>query len=95
MQNTSDSVPLGQRIPQSWGQVVHGSSSSVYLSASNSLQPSRESSRFNLSSFLQGSRDKDDVEDSKGMHSIPLFPLDPKYQKLIFRARNVFGDGYF
>jgi hypothetical protein len=66
MQNTSDSVPLSERIPQSWGQVIHGSTSSVYQSASNSIQPSRESSQFNLSSFLQGSRNKVDVEGSEG-----------------------------
>jgi hypothetical protein len=66
MQNTSDSVPLSERIPQPWGQVIHGSTSSVYQSASNSIQPSRESSQFNLSSFMQGGRRKVDVEESEG-----------------------------
>ena len=74
MRNTSDSVPLSERIPQNWGQVLNGSTSSAYLSAGNSLQPSRESSRFNLSSFLQGSGSgsgsKEDVEESIGKHGI-------------------------
>ncbi len=66
MQNTSDSIPLSERIPQSWGQVIQDNSSSVYLSTGNSLQPSRESSRFNLSSFLQNSQNKVSLEESKG-----------------------------
>ena len=65
MQRTSDSIPLSERVPSSWGQIIHGSTSSVYQSASNSLQPSRESSRFNLSSFLLGKVDVK-VEDSEG-----------------------------
>lgn len=73
MQSTSDSAPLSERIPQSWGQVIHGDTSSVYLSASNSLQTSRESSQFNVSSFLQGSRNKIDVEDSHGEHDTLRF----------------------
>ncbi|CZR59581.1 uncharacterized protein PAC_09475 [Phialocephala subalpina] len=59
MHNTEDSAPLSERIPQSWGQVVHGeASSSAYPSGVNSLQPSRESSRFNLLSLLPGARNK-------------------------------------
>lgn len=66
MRKTSDSVPLSERIPQSWGQIIHDNASSVYLSASDSPQLSRESSRFNLSSFLQGCRNKVDAKESKG-----------------------------
>ena len=72
MQNTSDSVPLSGRIPQSWGQVIYGSTSSVYLSTGNSLQPSRESSRFNLASLVQRSQKTTDIEESKGEHNVPL-----------------------
>jgi hypothetical protein len=87
MQNTSDSVPLSERIPQSWGQVIQDTTSSVYPSAGNSLQPSRESSRFNLSSLLQGSRNKVDVEEAKGDDYVPQnYPgpdmLTPEIQSL-------------
>ena len=73
MRNTSDSVPLSERIPQSWGQIIQDSSSSVYPSDGNSFQPSRESSRFNLSSFLLGSRDNADVESFSSAHGIVFF----------------------
>lgn len=59
MRSTTDSAPLSDRIPQSWGQVIDGEqSSSVYPSGSNSLQPSRQSSRFNLFSLLSGSKNR-------------------------------------
>lgn len=72
MQNTSDSIPLSKRIPQSWGQVARGNTSSVYLSAGHSLQPSRESSGFGIPSFLQGGRNKADVDDSKDLRASPV-----------------------
>ncbi len=65
MQKTSDSIPLSERVPSSWGQVIHGSTSSVYHSASNSLRPSRASSRFKISSFLLGKVEVE-VEESEG-----------------------------
>jgi len=71
MQNTSDSVPLSERIPQSWGQVIQGSTSSVYPSAGHSLEPSRESSRFNLSSLLQCSRNESNAEEPKSEDHVP------------------------
>ncbi|KUJ12083.1 uncharacterized protein LY89DRAFT_221629 [Mollisia scopiformis] len=58
MRNTTDSAPLSERIPQSWGQVVSCEGSSVYPSGDNSPQASRQSSRFNLFSLLSGSKNK-------------------------------------
>jgi hypothetical protein len=75
MHKTSDSIPLSERIPSSWGQIIHGSTSSMYQSASNSLQTSRESSRFTLSSFLLG---KVEVEESVG-RLVDDFPVDFKF----------------
>ena len=95
MRKTSDSLPLSERIPQSWGQVIHDNTSSVYLSASNSLQPSRESSRFNLSSFLQGSRHKLDFEESKGEHVIALSLSRSHLPTPMNRVRDVSRDGLF
>ncbi|KAH8685593.1 hypothetical protein BGZ60DRAFT_522880 [Tricladium varicosporioides] len=55
---TSDSVPLSERIPQSWGKILSDGTSSFYPSTMNSMQPSPESSRFNLVSLLTGSKAK-------------------------------------
>lgn len=55
MRNTSDSMALSDCIPQSWGNVLQGQTSSLYPSAGNSIQPSAESSRFNLASVLASS----------------------------------------
>ncbi|KAH6674525.1 hypothetical protein B0J14DRAFT_43183 [Halenospora varia] len=55
---TSDSAPLSERIPQSWGKILPDGASSFYPSTMNSMQPSPESSRFNLVSLLSGSKDK-------------------------------------
>jgi hypothetical protein len=71
LQNTSDSIPLSERIPQSWGQIIHANTSSVYLPTGYSLQPSRESSQFIIPS-LDGGRNKMDADDFRGKHSIPL-----------------------
>ncbi|KAH7356760.1 hypothetical protein BKA65DRAFT_214355 [Rhexocercosporidium sp. MPI-PUGE-AT-0058] len=48
LRDTSDSAPLSQRIPQSWGTVVEHRTSSIYPSAGNSMQHSRESSLLNI-----------------------------------------------
>ena len=61
LQNTSDSDPLSQRFPQSWGKVLQDGTSSFYPSAGNSIQPSPQSSRYNLASLLAASRNKVDV----------------------------------
>jgi hypothetical protein len=66
LRNTSDSIPLSERIPRTWGKILNDDTSSFYPSGRNSIQPSRESSRFNLLSLLAGGKDKDDVAQEKG-----------------------------
>lgn len=68
MQNTSDSTLLSDRIPQSWGKVVHGSASSVYHSVSDNHQHSRESSQLNLLNNQHKS-----VADVKGGKGLPHY----------------------
>ncbi|KAF4637336.1 hypothetical protein G7Y89_g757 [Cudoniella acicularis] len=58
LRHTSDSVPLSEKIPQSWGKVLEDGTSSFYPSSSTSIQPSPESSRFNLASLLSSSKTK-------------------------------------
>ncbi|TVY64187.1 hypothetical protein LSUE1_G009805 [Lachnellula suecica] len=65
IQRSSDSAPLSARIPQSWGTVLQDGTSSYYPSAGNSMEPSPQSSRFNLASLLSVSRSKVDVVDVK------------------------------
>lgn len=55
LRNTSDSMALSDCIPQSWGNVLQGQTSSLYPSNGNSIQPSAGSSRFNLASVLASS----------------------------------------
>ncbi|CAG8981098.1 hypothetical protein HYALB_00012618 [Hymenoscyphus albidus] len=55
LRNTSDSIALSGCIPQSWGNVLQDQTSSHYPSTGNSIQPSAESSRFNLASILASS----------------------------------------
>ena len=72
LRNTSDSVPLSQRIPPTWGKVLEGTkvledgTSSFYPSARNSIQPSPQSSRLNLLSLMVESKDKVDIIGSTG-----------------------------
>jgi hypothetical protein len=66
LRNTSDSIPLSERIPPTWGKILKDDTSSFYPSCRNSIQPSRESSRFNLLSLLAGGKDKVDVVLEKG-----------------------------
>jgi len=66
LRNTSDSVPLSERIPQSWGMVFEDGGSSFYPSTRNSVQPSPQISRLNLMSLLAGNRNKVDVTKPKG-----------------------------
>ncbi|KAF8855067.1 hypothetical protein BDZ45DRAFT_20137 [Acephala macrosclerotiorum] len=80
MHDTDDSAHLSERIPQSWGQIVHGDPSSVYPSAANSLQSSRESSRFNLLSLLPGVRNKIGASDYQAIVSSQTnLSLPPRY----------------
>jgi hypothetical protein len=71
VQNTTDSLPLSERIPEAWMNVlenretVHAGTSSFYPSANNSIQPSRKSSRFSLFSILPGSKSKTDLTELK------------------------------
>jgi hypothetical protein len=72
MQNTSDSIPLSERIPQTWGAVIQDETSSFYPSVGNSIQPSPESSQFNLVSLLSGGKSDENVFEQKGQ---PLLSL--------------------
>jgi hypothetical protein len=75
LQNTSqDSEPLSQHIPQSWGKVLQDGTSSFYPSAGNSIQPSPQSSRYNLASLLAASKNKVDVAELRSK-----FPKVPKH----------------
>ena len=71
LQNTTDSLPLSERIPEAWGavldpdKIIQDGTSSFYPSANNSIQPSPKSSRFSLFSILAGSRSKTDLTESK------------------------------
>lgn len=72
LQNTTDSLPLSERIPETWGNIlengnnIQDSTSSFYPSANNSIQPSPKSSVFNLFSLMAGSKSKTDATESKG-----------------------------
>jgi hypothetical protein len=66
MQNTSDSIALSERIPQTWGAVIQDGTSSFYPSVGNSLQASPESSQFNLVSLLRDSKGDEKVVKQKG-----------------------------
>jgi hypothetical protein len=66
MQRSEGSAPLSERIPQTWGSIILPSSSR-YSSNRNSMQPSGESSRFSLSSFLPRSKSKVNVAKLDGM----------------------------
>jgi hypothetical protein len=79
MRNTSDSIPLSQSIPNSWGTVLpddkpfQDGASSFYPSAANSIQPSPQSSRFNLFSLLAASKSRTELADFlKEGWSLPL-----------------------
>jgi hypothetical protein len=62
LNNTSDSAPLSERIPQSWGKVLQDSTSSFYPSAGNSIQPTPQSSRYHLPSLVAASNKVDPVD---------------------------------
>jgi hypothetical protein len=62
LNNTSDSAPLSERIPQSWGKVLQDGTSSFYPSAGNSIQPTPNSSRYHLPSLVAASNKADPVE---------------------------------
>jgi len=62
LQNTSDSAPLSERIPQSWGKVLQDGTSSIYPSAGNSIQPTPHSSRNHLPSLVAASKKADPIE---------------------------------
>lgn len=65
MRYTSESIALSERVPQSWGQVVHDYTSSVYPSGDVSLQHSQESSFRNLLSLFPSNRSR--IDGPKGM----------------------------
>ncbi|KAK0116892.1 hypothetical protein ONS96_012738 [Cadophora gregata f. sp. sojae] len=54
LRSTSDSAPLSERIPQSWGAVVEHRTSSIYPSAATSMHHSRESSFLDIFSLFHG-----------------------------------------
>lgn len=58
LRGTSDSAPLSEHIPQSWGAVVVRRSSSIYPSAGTSIQHSRESSLLNILSLFPGTKSR-------------------------------------
>lgn len=78
LQNTTDSVPLSERIPQAWGSVlenddtIQDGTSSFYPSTANSIQPSPKSSRFNLFSLMAGSKSRADLTLSKSKSTFSL-----------------------
>lgn len=62
LQKSSDSAPLSERIPQSWGKVLQDGTSSYYPSAGNSMQPTPQSSRYHLPSLNAASNKADPIE---------------------------------
>ncbi|KAH7407644.1 hypothetical protein BKA64DRAFT_426615 [Cadophora sp. MPI-SDFR-AT-0126] len=58
LRGTSDSAPLSERIPQSWGTVVEHRTSSIYPSATTSIHHSRESSFLDILSLFPGSKNR-------------------------------------
>ena len=56
LRGTSDSAPLSERIPQSWGTVVEHRTSSIYPSATSSIQHSRQSSFMDILSLFPSSK---------------------------------------
>jgi hypothetical protein len=66
MQNTSDSMSLSEQVPQTWGEIIQDGTSSFYPSVGNSIQPSPESSQFNLVSLLRDSKGDEYVVEQKG-----------------------------
>ena len=80
LQNTSDSLPLSERIPESWGNIlengnIQDGTSSFYPSANNSIQPSRTSSRFSLFSMRPGIKSKTELIGSNGKPASSSFHL--------------------
>ncbi|TAQ85967.1 hypothetical protein B7494_g5699 [Chlorociboria aeruginascens] len=67
LQSTSDSAPLSERIPPSWGGVLQDGTSSFYPSTGNSIQPSPHSSRFDLLSLLSGNKSVEIAEQSNSI----------------------------
>lgn len=65
-QNTSDSMPLSERIPHTWGSIKQDGASSSYPSNGNSIQPSPQSSRFDLMALIAVSRSKRETEEKPG-----------------------------
>ena len=78
LQNTTESLPLSERIPQTWGNVlensntIHDGTSSFYPSANSSIQPSPQSSRFNLFTLLSSHKSKTDLTALKGRSTLTL-----------------------
>lgn len=82
LQRTSDSMPLSQtslplsqRIPECWGNVVQDGPASINQSADPSMQPTPTSSRFNLLSIWSGSKSKLDLIESSGNQSFESLNL--------------------
>jgi hypothetical protein len=70
-QKTSDSTRLSECIPESWGKIVQDGTSSFYPSAGNSIQPSPESSHFNLLPLVTSSKTElDSIEQASEWHSL-------------------------
>ncbi|TVY87365.1 hypothetical protein LAWI1_G007408 [Lachnellula willkommii] len=85
LQDSSDSDPLSQRLPQSWGKVVQDNTSSFYPSAVNSMQPSPQSSRYNLASRIAASRNIVEVTELR-KPPVPYVPSDLASSTLITDA---------
>jgi hypothetical protein len=80
VQNTTDSLPLSERIPETWGNIlengnIQDGTSSFYPSANNSIQPSRKGSRFSLLSLLPGNKSKTDLTELNGKSGLPIHDL--------------------
>ncbi|KAL5324270.1 hypothetical protein ACEPPN_008815 [Leptodophora sp. 'Broadleaf-Isolate-01'] len=79
LRDTSDSTPLSERIPQSWGAVVDHRTSSIYPSARNSMQHSRESSLLNILAIFPVTKGRDshvatEAEASQSLLSLTRLP---------------------
>ncbi|KAM3072471.1 hypothetical protein ACMFMG_009271 [Clarireedia jacksonii] len=66
MPNTSDSIPLSELVPPTWGMVIADGTSSFYPSVVNSIQPSPNCSKLELSCIPTSKSHLDKIE-TEGM----------------------------
>ncbi|KAL2073267.1 hypothetical protein VTL71DRAFT_10591 [Oculimacula yallundae] len=79
LRGTSDSAPLSDRIPTSWGAVVQHRTSSIYPSAGNSTSHSRDNSLLNILSLFPGTKccHPQVVTDAEASHSLLCLTRSP------------------